>query len=361
MNFLKKIIGSKPEATPDEEDFAQGIKEMARGEDEAARNDDGSGLVALYPELSKRRTRKRGFADLDFDEYVPELDDYEPGQEGEFVSENGDASMEERLAQVRARLQEDIKNKPEMPKTVFEPESALTQDPEPMIAVDSAAHEQVEREPRAQIQPQRPVIDEDHDDGPMAEDAMPMEDEGPVDVNALVSVPVPVDTGRGTGRRAGRVKTRLLGFDHGSGGSMDPFDSAKETAATAEAERFPVGWIVVLDGPGRGASFTIFTGVSQIGRGEDQAVRLDFGDNSISRSQHAMVAYDTEQRKFFLGQGGKANIVRLNESPVLSTEELHTDDKIRIGETTLWFIALCGPEFDWTDSDETNLDDAAIA
>jgi hypothetical protein len=128
--------------------------------------------------------------------------------------------------------------------------------------------------------------------------------------------------GRGGGRRAGRVKTRLLGFDSSIGAGTDPFEAAPPQAAAVV--RFPVGWIVVVDGPGRGASFTLFNGVSAIGRGDDQPVKLDFGDTSISRTNHAVVAYDNEQRKFFLGHGGKANIVRLNGKPVLSTEELGT-------------------------------------
>ena len=84
--------------------------------------------------------------------------------------------------------------------------------------------------------------------------------------------------------------------------------------------------------------------VSNIGLG---TVRLDFGDTSISRNNHAAVAFDTEQSKFFLGHGGKSNLVRLNGKPVLSTEEMSNGDQIRIGETTLKFVALCGEEFTW--------------
>jgi pSer/pThr/pTyr-binding forkhead associated (FHA) protein len=84
-----------------------------------------------------------------------------------------------------------------------------------------------------------------------------------------------------------------------------------------------------------------------IGRGDDQVIRLDFGDNSISRNNHAAVAYDEEQNKFYIGHGGKSNIIRRNARPVLSTEELHHADLIRIGETTLRFVALCGSDFKW--------------
>ncbi|MEM9898949.1 MAG: FHA domain-containing protein, partial [Pseudomonadota bacterium] len=123
------------------------------------------------------------------------------------------------------------------------------------------------------------------------------------------------------------------------------------TVVTAEAPRFPAGWIVITEGPGRGASFTLLNGVSQIGRGEDQTVRLDFGDTSISRNNHAAVAYDDETGKYYLGHGGKSNLVRLNNKPVLSTEEMSDRDQIRIGETTLTFVALCGDNFTWKEGE----------
>ncbi|MGI9390853.1 MAG: FHA domain-containing protein [Boseongicola sp.] len=168
--------------------------------------------------------------------------------------------------------------------------------------------------------------------------------------DAIVNVGTAV-TGR-AGRSAGRVKTRLLGFQApDDSGPKDVFEAAT-TKSESNQSQFPVGWIVVIEGPGRGACFTMFNGVTNIGRGEDQVVRLDFGDTSISRQNHAAVAYDDEQGMFFLGHGGKSNLVRLNGSPVLSTEELETNDQIRIGETTLRFIGLCDANFTWTDETE---------
>ena len=169
---------------------------------------------------------------------------------------------------------------------------------------------------------------------------------GIVDVAAAVS-------GR-AGRGAGRVKTRLLGFQAEEDVAKDVFDeNSAGGAASNVPTQFPAGWIVVIDGPGRGACFTLQVGVSQIGRGEEQAVRLDFGDTAISRKNHAAVAYDDEQGKFFLGHGGKSNLVRLNGMPVLSTEELTSGDEVRIGETVLKFVSLCGEGFTWAATGET--------
>lgn len=164
-------------------------------------------------------------------------------------------------------------------------------------------------------------------------------------------------SGRGSNR--GRVKTRLLGFSAQQGAARDPLNLTTAASESSYA-KFPVGWLAVVDGPGTGATFPLFDGLTQIGRGEGQGVCLDFGDNSISRENHAAIAYDDEQRRFYFGQGGKANLVRLNGRPILSTEEMATNSIIRIGETTLRFVALCGEDFSWQGEGKEDLLHAKI-
>jgi hypothetical protein len=160
--------------------------------------------------------------------------------------------------------------------------------------------------------------------------------------------------------RSRRTKTRLIGFERSDGAVVDLFNDAPAAAPT-KSVKFPVGWIVVAEGPGRGESFSLLTGMSQIGRGDDQAVQLDFGDNSISRSNHAAIVYDPDSKEFLLGHGGKSNIVRLNNKPVISNEAIKTGDLIRISDTVLRFVALCDKEFNWADSTNEEDDDVAIA
>jgi len=161
--------------------------------------------------------------------------------------------------------------------------------------------------------------------------------------------------------RARRTKTRLIGFES-TAGVVDLFDSTPAAAPTKRA-KFPVGWAIVVEGPGRGECFSLESGMSQIGRGEDQAIQLDFGDNAVSRTNHAAIVYDAEKHTFLLGHGGKSNIVRLNDEPVISNQALTDGDLIRIGETTLRFVPLCSPEFNWAndDTDTEESDDVAIA
>lgn len=145
--------------------------------------------------------------------------------------------------------------------------------------------------------------------------------------------------------RRRRNKTRLLGFEHSTGAETEALPAA---VAPTQQAKFPVGWILVVDGPGRGTCFTLEAGMSQIGRGEDQAIQLDFGDMAISRVNHAAIVYDTKTHGFMLGHGGKKNVVRRNGTPVIANEALASGDEISIGETTLRFVRLCDETFNWS-------------
>lgn len=134
-------------------------------------------------------------------------------------------------------------------------------------------------------------------------------------------------------------------------GPMDLSVTAPQSAVAGRS-MFPVGWMVIESGPGRGTSFPLEAGLSLIGRDADQAIQLDFGDTSVAQSNHAAVVYDPETHGFTLGHGGKKDIVRLNGKPVISNEVLSMGDRIRIGDTTLHFIPLCSDSFDWAAEDQ---------
>jgi hypothetical protein len=61
-------------------------------------------------------------------------------------------------------------------------------------------------------------------------------------------------------------------------------DSDKENKFSKEPV---VGWLVITSGPGRGQSLQLGYGMNSIGRNEAQRVSLDFGDEEISRENHA--------------------------------------------------------------------------
>ncbi|MBO9434808.1 FHA domain-containing protein [Ruegeria sp. R13_0] len=205
----------------------------------------------------------------------------------------------------------------------------------------------VEPTPEPTPAPVEPVVEVQE---PVAEAAEP-QPEPEVQAAVVEPTPTPAPIPAPAEDRRSRVKTTFLGFERADTHVQDLIETAEPVAKTEAAqETFPVGWLVVTQGPGRGSSITLTEGLMQIGRNDDQAIQLDFGDTGISRSNHAVIAYDPEDRKCYLGHGGKANLVRLNGKPVLSTVALSNGDLIRISETSIRFMAFCDEGFDWRDS-----------
>ncbi len=108
-----------------------------------------------------------------------------------------------------------------------------------------------------------------------------------------------------------------------------------------------VGWLVVIDGPGKGQAIKLGFGMNNIGRSSQARAALDFGDEEISRQDHASVTYDPKGNKFYLQHGGGINLTYVGDSPVLQPVELKGREHILIGNTKLMFVPFCGPEFVW--------------
>ena len=127
-----------------------------------------------------------------------------------------------------------------------------------------------------------------------------------------------------------------------------PKSAAAEAVGSATGStEMVVGWLVVVEGPGRGQSRTVGFGVNGIGRADSERITLDFGDHEISRERHAVLTYDHKGDRFFIQHGGGANLTYLGDEPVLQPIELRGREIIGIGQTKLCFIPFCGPDFRW--------------
>lgn len=111
----------------------------------------------------------------------------------------------------------------------------------------------------------------------------------------------------------------------------------------------PAGWLVIVDGPGKGHAIEVGYGLNWIGRDRTERLTLDYGDAAISRHRHVAVVYDAPSRKFHIQHGGGVNLSYVNDEPVLAPVELKPLAHIRIGSTTMRFVPLCGPDFSWED------------
>ena len=130
-------------------------------------------------------------------------------------------------------------------------------------------------------------------------------------------------------------------------GGTEP--SAESIAEGSNAADEPtVGWLVVVEGPGKGHSLTLCYGMNSIGRATDNRVCLGFGDEEVSRSKHAVLSYDPRGRKFYISPGvDGVNMTYLEDSPLLAPAMLSGGERIRLGQTLLLFVPFCGEHFDW--------------
>jgi pSer/pThr/pTyr-binding forkhead associated (FHA) protein len=96
-----------------------------------------------------------------------------------------------------------------------------------------------------------------------------------------------------------------------------------------------IGKLTVVEGPGAGKSVNIFSGTNQIGRGDDMRVQINFGDDTISRQQHAVITYDAQKLEVRVYDGGKPGGLWINGAQITSDQAVKFGDLIKLGETTL--------------------------
>lgn len=115
----------------------------------------------------------------------------------------------------------------------------------------------------------------------------------------------------------------------------------------AEKAMRPVaGWLVCIDGPEKGKDYRIHEENNYIGRSEKMDICIR-SDDTVSRENHAIIAYDVRERTFFFAPCRGASIVRHNGRAVFNTAELKNGDRVEIGQGTFLFVPLCGEGFQW--------------
>lgn len=107
-----------------------------------------------------------------------------------------------------------------------------------------------------------------------------------------------------------------------------------------------VGWLVCVEGPERGKDYKIFAKNNTIGRGDKSDICLK-GDSSISRENHARLAYDQKHNTFHVIPADGANTIYLNDEPVYVPAFLRDHDIIEIGDFKLCFVPFCNDSFTW--------------
>jgi len=166
----------------------------------------------------------------------------------------------------------------------------------------------------------------------------------PEDEPDTVDLEQPARFQQASDSESGEPGTRILGGE-----------AIEEQSPTGEALEDPVaGFLVVVSGPGRGSVHKLGYGMNPIGRDASQRVSLNHGDQRISRENHAVLTFDPVLRKFYILQGEGPGLCYLNNEAVLAPTELPGGSHLKLGDTVLRMLALCGEDFLW-DQDSATL------
>ncbi len=106
------------------------------------------------------------------------------------------------------------------------------------------------------------------------------------------------------------------------------------------------GWLVCIEGASKGQDFKIHAEYNYIGRASSMDISIP-GDTTVSRENHAIIAYDSMDRRFYFAPSSGGSIVRVNGRAVLGSVELNAYDQIMIGQSKFIFIPFCGEKFEW--------------
>lgn len=117
----------------------------------------------------------------------------------------------------------------------------------------------------------------------------------------------------------------------GSGEALDDIS----TQLIRDKSNAVVAKLTITDGPGAGNAVSIFSGTNQIGRGDDMRVQINFGDDTISRQQHAVITFDMKNLEARIYDGGRPGGLWVNGERITADAHVKLGDLIKLGETTL--------------------------
>lgn len=171
-------------------------------------------------------------------------------------------------------------------------------------------------------------------------------DSGSIDPTVSVDEPVR-DSIHSRGRREMRGPAPTQGYPEAGaneGRTVGWYDT--------DDEKFDpvVGWLVVASEKSRGQDFRLHAGYNKIGHDEKSDVYLAF-DPKVSRTDHAAVIFEPMERIFYVQHMQGRNATYLNGKPLLQPAELKLHDQIRVGDTLLVFVPLCGDQFHWEEDE----------
>ena len=132
---------------------------------------------------------------------------------------------------------------------------------------------------------------------------------------------------------------------------VDPIPGTVVTDEGENGIRPVTGWLVCIKGADMGKDFRLHSQRNYIGRSAAADVCLN--DPKVSREPSVEIAYDPFSRAFFVAScNGAKQITYLNKRPLMGDRDLVNGDVLRLGDTELIFVPLCGENFAWPEDEQ---------
>ena len=130
------------------------------------------------------------------------------------------------------------------------------------------------------------------------------------------------------------------GYRSKSGGNEDVGKTVAILQKSLKVEPV-VGWIICIEGEDKGKDYRIEAKNNPIGRSEKMDICIK-GDSTISRENHARLAYDVKHNAFHLIPAESTNSIYVNDEPTYVPTKLNAYDLIEFGESKLFpYVATC--------------------
>ncbi|MCC8066365.1 MAG: FHA domain-containing protein [Clostridiales bacterium] len=113
---------------------------------------------------------------------------------------------------------------------------------------------------------------------------------------------------------------------------------------------YVTGWLVCVDGPGKGRDYRICHGMNWIGSSPVMDIVL-YSDAQVAPVRHCSIAYDGKSNRFF-AVAGSGSITYYNGSLLEDSHELHPGDELKIGSSTYEFVPFCREGRTWEEKEE---------
>lgn len=122
------------------------------------------------------------------------------------------------------------------------------------------------------------------------------------------------------------------------------------------------GWLVCLEGAGKGRDYRIVAEKNFIGRSGEMDIRI-VGDETVCQRNHGILVYDPEKNRTVLLPGDSQGLVYVLDDEdqweaVYESKVLAAGDRIKIGSSIFLFVPMCGENdgfmFNWKNENREN-------